>query len=327
MSNTTTGFRIRTTDMGYFISLGTTVVTVLVSDSRYQGVADFVASKSQDVTKLRQVLFPPPPEKILAAIDGIIVKEDGVFFKTSDGTLEQLHGAVVNKIMGEIEAGAPATTLIRFLNRLYANPSRSSRERLYEWLKHRNLPITEEGKILCYKAVGSDYHSIASGKEVPTQGTVRSDGRIYNGVGETISIARRAVDDNPNNTCSYGLHVGSWEYVSHFGGCDSIKLLVEVDPADIVSVPTDYNAQKVRCCSYKVLEEITANDIQPDSLGGDRSGYDMSRVDCDSEPDDWSMEDDDDIDDVDQSYDAGYEEGRRQALQEILDRVTALSVE
>jgi hypothetical protein len=320
-------FRIRSTDMGFFCSLDTRLETVMTSDSRYESVLAFVQSKSQDESELRKILFPPPPEKILAAIDGIIVKKDGVFFCTESGEREQLHGAVVEKIMGEIDAGAPATTLIKFLNRLYANPSRSSRERLYEWLKHRNLPITSEGKILCYKSVGADFYSIHAGKEVPLVGTVRSDGRIYNGVGETITIARRAVDDNPNNTCSYGLHVGSWDYVSDFGGAGSVRLLVEVDPADIVSVPTDCNAQKVRCCSYKVLEVIDGVNIQPDSLGGDRSGYRMDLVDSDDDSEEWYEDDEDEeIDDVDQSYDAGFEAGREAALAEIRERLGNLVV-
>lgn len=306
-------FRIRSTDMGYFISVGTSVVTVVASDARYGAVENFIKEGSSDETALKRILFPPPPEKFLAAIDGIVVKKDGVYFKTEAGVLEQLHGAVVDKIMGEVEAGANATTLIRFLNRLYANPSRRSRERLYEWLKHKNLPITEEGKILCYKAVRADFYSISAGKEIPIQGKVDESGHIYNGVGETIEIARRDVDDDPNNTCSYGLHVGSWEYVRSFG---NTYLLVEVDPADIVSVPTDCNAQKVRCCKYEVLSTFLGDaNIQPDSLGGDRSGYREELIEDDGDSDEWfEEEEEEDFEDVDQAFDAGYEAGRQAAL-------------
>ena len=48
-------------------------------------------------------------------------------------------------------------------------------------------------------------------------------------------------------------HVGSLEYATTFGSSDRIVVIVEVDPADIVSVPSDCEFQKLRTCRYKVV--------------------------------------------------------------------------
>ncbi len=41
------------------------------------------------------------------------------------------------------------------------------------------------------------------------------------------------------------------EYAGGFAGNNLIE--VAVNPADVVSVPYDYNQQKCRCCRYEVL--------------------------------------------------------------------------
>lgn len=66
-------------------------------------------------------------------------------------------------------------------------------------------------------------------------------------------MERSLVDDNPNNTCSSGLHVASFKYAEDFGS--GRLVLCEVDPRDVVSVPVDYNSQKMRTCKYKVIGE------------------------------------------------------------------------
>lgn len=57
--------------------------------------------------------------------------------------------------------------------------------------------------------------------------------------------------------CSAGLHVGTWDYAVTFLGHDTPVLAVLVSPRDVVSVPTDCDAQKMRVCRYQVLREAT----------------------------------------------------------------------
>ncbi len=157
---------------------------------------------------------------------------------TVDG--EVLGGPVVDKILACMSQGVDPTPLARFLARLMANPSFNSRQQLYSFLEALNMPITDRGTFLACKYVREDFKDCASGT-------------FDNTPGKVVQMDRSGVDDNPNNTCSRGLHVGAWEYVK---GQGARRVLVEVDPADVVSVPTDYNGQKCRCCRYLVLSEI-----------------------------------------------------------------------
>lgn len=158
---------------------------------------------------------------------------------TLDG--EVLGGVVVDRILAFAEEGLPPEPLSRFLVQLMANPSFNSRQQLYGFLEALNMPITERGTFLACKYVREDFTDCRTGK-------------FDNHPGKVVEVKRSEVDDNPNNTCSKGLHVGAWEYVANSG---AHRMLVEVDPADVVSVPTDYNGQKCRCCRYKVIDEIT----------------------------------------------------------------------
>ena len=138
------------------------------------------------------------------------------------------------------------------------NPSSNSVGELYTFLGYKSLPITPEGKILGYKGVQTDFWSNTGNADtIVVQGQTNERHQIYNGVGETIEIQRRCVDDNKNNHCSFGLHIGSYDYADGWAGNNGKLLLVEFDPQDAVSVPTDCNFQKLRVSKYKVLADIT----------------------------------------------------------------------
>jgi hypothetical protein len=71
-------------------------------------------------------------------------------------------------------------------------------------------------------------------------------------------MPRDEVDDDPDHTCSHGLHVGALEYIPHFGLYQSDRrvVLVAVAAEDFVAVPKDYDGTKARVCKYEVLEEV-----------------------------------------------------------------------
>jgi hypothetical protein len=117
-------------------------------------------------------------------------------------------------------------------------------QELYTFLEHKNLPITEDGCFLAYKAVTSDY------KDKWTQ-------QIDNSVGETVSMQRRKVNDDCGMGCSDGLHCGALEYVEGYRSEHSGDrvVIVKVNPKDVVSVPTDCECQKVRTCEYQVIAD------------------------------------------------------------------------
>ena len=184
----------------------------------------------------------------------IEVKDEVVFYKN-----HRLHGVVVDKLLEMLRAGMKdSAPLTNFITRLQANPSANSVNELYSFLSYKALPTTPEGKVLGYKGVKNDFYSSTGNADtIVVQGTTNESHQIFNGVGETIEVARRCVDDNKDNHCSYGLHVGSYDYANGWAGEDGRLLVVEFDPEDAVSVPTDCDFQKLRVSKYKVVEDIT----------------------------------------------------------------------
>jgi hypothetical protein len=179
---------------------------------------------------------------------GSVTVEDGVV--TFKG--QEIHNVVVDRILEFIREGLPFEPLVKFLDKLMLNPSRRAIQELYRFLEHKNMPLTPDGDFLAYKSVKADFHSSTAGTVKPIHGTVRADGRIYNGVGEYIEVERREVDDDANVGCSHGLHVGTYGYASTFS---ELLLLVKVNPKDVVSVPYDCGCQKLRTAAYTVLSE------------------------------------------------------------------------
>lgn len=153
---------------------------------------------------------------------------------------EPVNNVVVDRILQFMSDGLPVEPLIKFLEKLMANPSRRAVQELYKFLEHKALPITEDGCFLAYKGVTSDYLDCHT--------------RTFNNrVGAVNEMARNKVDDDANRGCSYGFHVGSLEYATGFG---PVAVVVEVDPADVVSVPVDCSCQKLRTAKYKVVDEF-----------------------------------------------------------------------
>lgn len=152
----------------------------------------------------------------------------------------------------------------KFLELLDKNPSSQSRQEAWDFLQHKGLPIMPNGMVRGYKGVQDDYWSATGNKTTKVlRGKVNDEGRIYNGVGETIEVARNNVDDDRRRGCSHGLHVGTYEYARSFA---PKLLLVEFSPTDIVSVPTDCNCQKLRCSKYTVIEEYKDVKAIPDTV-------------------------------------------------------------
>lgn len=182
------------------------------------------------------------------------VKDEVVYYKG-----HRLHGVVVDKLLEMLRAGMKdSAPLVNFITRLQSNPSANSVNELYSFMSYKSLPNTPEGKILGYKGVQSDFWSNTGNADtIVLQGQTNERHQIFNGVGETIEVARRCVDDNKDNHCSFGLHIGSYDYANNWAGENGRLLIVEFDPEDAVSVPTDCDFQKLRVSKYRVVADIT----------------------------------------------------------------------
>ena len=215
-------------------------------------------------------------KKAFSAFTGDKVKviDNQVFFNG-----EPIHNYLSDKILSFMEKGLPHESLIKFLERLMANPSRRAVNELYAFLSHKNLPVTDAGTFLAYKSVRSDY-------------TDHYSGNFNNSIGNTLEMTRNNVCDDHNQGCSVGFHAGSLEYASSFGGAESVLLIVEIDPADVVSVPSDCNCQKLRTCKYTVVAKYDGP--LPEHYTKDaQSAYDPQDDSEDEEYDDDSDWDED----------------------------------
>jgi hypothetical protein len=148
---------------------------------------------------------------------------------------------MATRMIQMLQDGFPIEPMVNFMNNLMYNPSNRSVTELYGFLEKNNLPITPDGCFLAYKKVRSDYKDVHSGT-------------FDNSPGKTVEMDRNEVDDVADRTCSHGLHFCSKEYLHHFGGGRTV--IVKINPRDVVSIPTDYNDSKGRCCRYEVISEL-----------------------------------------------------------------------
>lgn len=177
---------------------------------------------------------------ISSASNGKIeVTDMGVFYNG-----ELIHNAVVDAIFDYRKMKLPLDPIIKFLENLMQNSSKNSIDQLWRFIEHHKLPLTEDGYLLAYKAVRSNYLDKYSGK-------------IDNSIGKVVKMDRNKISDDANYHCAQGLHVGGLSYSGPEGWYSSngdICIIVKVNPRDVVCVPYDHNATKVRVCEYEVVK-------------------------------------------------------------------------
>lgn len=227
------------------VVLDNKVYTVSNGQAHWEPVLD--AIRNNDKAKLHTVLSVA--NTIVTFTEGnVTVKDNQVFYRNVP-----LDNYVVEKVLEFSKNKLPLQPILRFINNLMKNPSRRAVQELYKFLEHKNMPITPDGNFLAYKGVQSDYYSKTAGSIIVIKGKVQ-DGKIYNGIGEEIEVERNGVCDDKNLGCSSGLHAGSVNYATDFGRGGRV-VIVEINPADVVSVPDDCSCQKLRACRYKVVGE------------------------------------------------------------------------
>lgn len=187
-----------------------------------------------------------------------------------------LNNVLTNRILWMMNDGFNIDPFVKFVENLMSNPSKRAVEELYTFLEYGKLPITEDGCFLAYKRIGGNYKDIHSGTVLNKPYSLMTEDEKNSlpyttklGVtvecgddGETtISMPRNKVDDRSEVTCSEGLHFCSLEYLKSFSG-ERIVIL-KINPRDVVSIPTDYNNTKGRCCGYEVVGEYLGSMTDP----------------------------------------------------------------
>ncbi|AFC21447.1 RIIB lysis inhibitor [Cronobacter phage vB_CsaM_GAP31] len=169
----------------------------------------------------------------------------GPDLKLLDGVLywhgQKQETTLAKRILNDIDNDTFDERYVKFMQKLMHNPSYASVKMLYDFIQHNDLEILENGDVKAYKKITNTSNGPRDTRT----------GKVPNYKGQIISMPRNMVEDNPRVSCSQGLHIASLEYAGGFAGNNLIE--VAVNPADVVSVPYDYNQQKCRCCRYEVL--------------------------------------------------------------------------
>ena len=245
-------------------------------------------------------------EQVEAAIQssataGKVTIENGEVFYNN----KAIHNSLTARIIDMARQGFDIGYMVKFLENLMKNPSFRAVNELYGFLESGSIPITENGTFLAYKKIRNNWTDIHSGT-------------FDNSIGAVCEMPRNMVDEDSSRTCSAGLHVCSYDYLAHFSRDNDDRVVIcEINPADVVSIPVDYNNTKMRVCKYTVIGEvedykeseilnnsfISTNDMFPDQEKNKNDWSDISTCSNDD------LEDDESSKNVGKSIQKALEEG------------------
>lgn len=245
----------------YSYVLGKSNVTLVIDNKHYSFKNDtdtgnrLIKAISQNASdsKIKEIISPDSKMKAyvetgMSSIDNVKITDSTVYI---DG--EEIDSALANQIHRHYDAGISIQPMVRFIQKIRKNPSFRIRKQLWDFInaseESGGFTISPDGDIIAYKKVSSDYFDIHTGT-------------FDNSVGKIVTMDRSKVDDDPNNTCSSGLHFCAFSYLKKYASNENCRvMIVKINPADVVSIPNDYNNAKGRCCRYEVIGEL--NDIKP----------------------------------------------------------------
>jgi hypothetical protein len=106
-------------------------------------------------------------------------------------------------------------------------------------------------------------------------------------LGQVVEMERKTCDTDPQNACSYGLHVGAPAYVTDFNKQDDQFILaVLVNPAHVIAVPKDHSFQKMRVCEYypyaicEVTDKGYLKELETPYFEANYCGYEKNQLEA-----------------------------------------------
>lgn len=225
-------------------------LTIGSDHPNFQAIKEHLYNEVDDDEHLLSLISPAEQasEKMIQLSERVRFANGMIYF---DGDL--LDSAITDHIVRIIEDGgeeAHWAPLVNFLEKVSTNPSKKSRKHLFHFIRSNKMTLAPDGDLIAYKGVSTEGKSIHAGYGI-VNGEVFEFEHLDNSIGNVVEIPRSMVDDDRDAACSVGLHVGAHVYAASFA---QRLLTVKVNPRDVVSVPSDYNDQKVRVTRYLVLE-------------------------------------------------------------------------
>lgn len=241
--------------------------TIQPSDKFYDKVVEAIKLDKSDEELL--TLINAEESKLTTAVkldSRFDLKQGKLFYNGME-----LPTFIGQKITEMMDQGFNIKPMVAFLNNLMNNPSKRVFENLYEFLEKGRLPLTEDGCFLVYRAVANDFYDIHSHTVLNKPAALMTADEIAEVVSQTwgkrneatiaiedgyttISMPRMMVNENPDQTCSDGFHVASYDYLKHFAASNGYILVCKVNPANVVAIPADYNATKMRVSKYQITD-------------------------------------------------------------------------
>lgn len=238
-------FATNITPRSLTVVMGSLTRTIRETHPRWNETRDLLKGMAKDQRKVpnteeeqRLIEWLDFPRHITRLTNGLvtITDRDAVLYKG-----EPVHPHLATRVVQHLNDGFDIGPLCRFIERLGLNPDKAVRDQLFRWLEETDMPITSDGHFLAYKYVRQDMKS-------------SHDGKTLHEIGKPTEMKREDCDPDPDNHCSRGLHFAGWSYMRYCGGGE-VKLLLKIDPVDVVCCPKDYEG-KGRCCRYTPIAII-----------------------------------------------------------------------
>lgn len=222
--------------------MGGKPVTIPSSHKNFEAIYEKLLNQEYD--GLQELINPEAELKAVASSEDKVSKIEVRYGEAYyDG--RRIDGKLGKKLVQELERGHPMPGFVNFVEKLYQNPSKRAVDELYLFIESGYVAIHPDGDILAYKKVRNDFKDIYTGT-------------MDNSPGQIVEMPRNGVDEDRDRTCSPGLHFCTYSYLKHygwyFGGYKVV--VVKINPADVVAIPSDYNNAKGRTCRYEVLQEV-----------------------------------------------------------------------
>lgn len=227
--------------------------TIASDNSNYQTVVDGLLDGSLTDDDLLNLIAPfEAIYKTLTKLSERVARKGSKLLFDGDVVNNALTAFII-ELMNEGKEDS-WQAYIRFMEKLYTNPSKASQEHLFHFIESNGLQVTPDGDIVLYKGTQEDGYSTREGYGI-VNGVEIEHGKLLNGLGSIIEIPRSKVDENRAQTCSTGLHVGAFEYVTgqYYSQWPKVWTVI-VNPRDVVAVPHDFKSSKIRVARYVVVE-------------------------------------------------------------------------
>jgi hypothetical protein len=217
------------------------------SHANFQEVIELLTTGDYTIEYLQELMKPIIAFKAAVNSSEFYFMENAIYLDVN-GYPFQLAHQLEQEVLRVKKASGNLDPLVNFVTKLANNPYKDVHNQLYGFLQACGLALTEDGDFLAYKNVNTDFTDVYTGT-------------MDNSPGKTVEMPRHAVAKDPNITCAAGLHFAAWGYLANYAPGRKTVIL-KINPADVVSIPTDYNNMKGRACQYYVLKEVE----QPEEL-------------------------------------------------------------